>query len=156
MNSDIDWIFAFIEIAIGIYSLLKGMIDFTYSGLPKYSNGNTPILNWIKSFEYLHEAFCTRRNLYAFFSLSIILYILIHMMSIFWDFEFFKNDNHNKGESIVYRSYNSSINSESTGSATHFFANTQVIYCLPQNEKENRLFISFGIHCSLKKYHFKI
>lgn len=52
MNSDIDWIFAFIEIAIGIYSLLKGMIDFTYSGLPKYSNGNTPILNRIKSFEY--------------------------------------------------------------------------------------------------------
>lgn len=30
MNSDIDWIFAFIEIAIGIYSLLKGMIDFMY------------------------------------------------------------------------------------------------------------------------------
>jgi len=75
MNSDIDWIFAFIEIAIGIYSLLKGMIDFTYSGLPKYSNGNTSILNQIKSFEYLHEAFCTRRNLCIF---SLYLCILIH------------------------------------------------------------------------------
>lgn len=81
MNSDIDWIFAFI--AIGIYSLLKGMIDFTYSGLPKYSNGNTPILNRIKSFEYFHEAFCTRCNLCTFF-FPIYLHILIHIyISIF-------------------------------------------------------------------------
>lgn len=127
MNSAIDWIFAFIEIAIGIYSLLKGMIDFTYSGLPKYSNGNTPILNRIKSFEYFHEAFCTRRNLCIFFSSiyshstysrSYIVYI-----AIFWDFKFFKNYNHGKGESIVHRGYNSSINSESRV-AQHTFSQT--------------------------------
>lgn len=79
MNSDIDWIFAFIEIAIGIYSLLKGMIDFTYSGLPKYSNDNTPILNRIKPFEYFHKAFCTRRNPYtSFFSTYTYSYSHIH------------------------------------------------------------------------------
>lgn len=66
MNSDIDWIFAFIEIAIGIYSLLKGMIDFIYSGLPKHSNGNTPILNRIKLFEYFHAAFVLD-VIYAYF-----------------------------------------------------------------------------------------
>lgn len=37
MNSDIDWMFAFIEIVIGMHPLLKGMIGFIYSGSPKYS-----------------------------------------------------------------------------------------------------------------------
>lgn len=37
-----------------------------YSGLPKYSNGNTPILNRIKSFEYFQEAFVLG-VIYAFF-----------------------------------------------------------------------------------------
>jgi len=96
MNSDIDWIFAFIEIAIGIYSLLKGMIDFTYSGLPKYSNGNTPILNQIKSFEYLHEAFCTRRNLCIFF--SIFVFSFIHLYIYFEISNFLKMITTSKGE----------------------------------------------------------
>lgn len=44
-------------------------------------------------------------------------------MAIFWEFEFFKNDNHGEGESIVHRSYNSSINSESRV-AQHTFSQT--------------------------------
>lgn len=106
MYSNIDWIFAFIEIAIAMHSLLKGIIDFTWSGLPKYFRTIIHSINGMKSFVN-YEAFYTWCNIlkHAFpclYFLFIRLYIqYTRFLEILNSLKIMTSTQ--EGESIVHR-----------------------------------------------------